>query len=441
MSSSYLLNVKIGSKEFTMKSSNLFIATQRETPSDAETISHQLMIKAGLIRKVASGIYNWLPLGIKVLRKVENIVRREMNNSGAQEILMPMVQPSDLWKESGRWQQYGKELLIFQDRHDREFCLGPTHEEVITDLCKKDIRSYKQLPITFYQIQTKFRDEIRPKYGVIRSREFLMKDAYSFDVSEEGMDKSYQLMRNAYIKIFDSLGVDYRIVKADSGEIGGSDSEEFHVLAESGDDLLAFSDKSNYAINSELLIEAKSDQNAESLEGQPSPDGKGNLQLKRGIEVGHIFKLGKKYSKSMNLSMQGEKENIYPEMGCYGIGISRIVAAAIEQNNDEKGIIWPKEISPFQIALVEINPKKESRLSLFCENLYQSLIAKGFEVLWEDREISPGVKFNDIELIGIPQVIIAGEKSFNDNKVEYKKRNKEKTITIHPDEILSLLEK
>ena len=441
MSSTYLLNVKIGSKEFTMKSTNLFIATQRETPSDAETISHQLMIKAGLIRKVASGVYNWLPLGIKVLRKVENIVRREMNNSGAQEILMPMVQPSDLWKESGRWQQYGKELLIFQDRHDREFCLGPTHEEVITDLCKKDIRSYKQLPITFYQIQTKFRDEIRPKYGVIRSREFLMKDAYSFDVSEEGMDKSYQLMRNAYIKIFDSLGVDYRIVKADSGEIGGSDSEEFHVLAESGDDLLAFSDKSNYAINSELLIEAKSDQNAESLEGQPSPDGKGNLKLKRGIEVGHIFKLGKKYSKSMNLSLQGEKESIYPEMGCYGIGISRIVAAAIEQNNDEKGIIWPKEISPFQIALVEINPKKESRLSLLCENLYQSLTAKGFEVLWENREINPGVKFTDIELIGIPQVIIAGEKSFNDNKVEYKKRNEEKTITIHPDEILSLLEK
>ena len=275
-----------------MKTSNLLLATQRENPSDAETISHQLMIKAGLIRKVASGVYNWLPLGIKVLRNVENIVRQEMNDSGAQEVLMPMVQPSELWKETGRWQQYGKELLIFEDRHDREFCLGPTHEEVITDLCRNEIRSHRQLPITFYQIQTKFRDEIRPRFGVMRSREFIMKDAYSFDLSEDEMNHSYQSMKEAYIKIFDSLGLDYRIVKADSGAIGGSDSEEFHVLANSGEDLLAFSDKSDYAINAELLIESMSDQNPESLEGQDSPDGKGKLRLKRGIEVGHIFKLG-----------------------------------------------------------------------------------------------------------------------------------------------------
>jgi len=286
-----------------MKTSNLLLATQRENPSDAETISHKLMLKAGLIRQVASGIYNWLPLGVKVLRKVENIVRREMENSGAQEILMPMVQPGELWKESGRWQQYGKELLIFEDRHDREFCLGPTHEEVITDLCRNEIRSHKQLPVIFYQIQTKFRDEIRPRFGVMRSREFIMKDAYSFDLSEQQMDHSYQSMRDAYVRIFNSLGLDYRIVKADSGAIGGADSEEFHVLADSGEDLLAFSDKSDYAINAELLIESKSDQDPGSLEGQDSPDGKGKLKLKRGIEVGHIFKLGRKYSESMKLTI------------------------------------------------------------------------------------------------------------------------------------------
>ena len=418
-----------------MKTSNLLLATQRESPSDAETISHQLMIKAGLIRQVASGIYNWLPLGIKVLRKVENIVRREMDKSGAQEILMPMVQPGDLWKESGRWQQYGKELLIFQDRHEREFCLGPTHEEIITNLCRNDIRSHKQLPVTFYQIQTKFRDEIRPRYGVMRSREFIMKDAYSFDLSEEGMNHSYNIMREAYERIFDSMGLDYRIVKADSGAIGGSDSEEFHVLADSGEDLLAFSDKSDYAINADLLIEALSDQDPESLDGQPSPDGKGNLKLKRGIEVGHIFKLGKKYSKSMKLVLQGDKGNIFPEMGCYGIGISRIVAAAIEQNHDDKGIIWPDAISPYEIALVEINPKGDKALKKLCSQLYNSLKEKGHEVLWDNRDQSPGVKFSDMELIGIPRMIILGEKSFKDNKVEFKIRGQEKISQLVPEEI------
>ena len=418
-----------------MKTSNLLLATQRESPSDAETISHKLMIKAGLIRQVASGIYNWLPLGIKVLRKVENIVRREMDKSGAQEILMPMVQPGDLWKESGRWQQYGKELLIFQDRHEREFCLGPTHEEIITNLCRNDIRSHKQLPVTFYQIQTKFRDEIRPRFGVMRSREFIMKDAYSFDLSEEGMNHSYNIMREAYERIFDSMGLNYRIVKADSGAIGGSDSEEFHVLADSGEDLLAFSDKSDYAINADLLIEALSDQDPESLDGQPSPDGKGNLKLKRGIEVGHIFKLGKKYSESMKLVLQGDKGNIFPEMGCYGIGISRIVAAAIEQNHDDKGIIWPDAISPYEIALVEINPKGDKALKKLCSQLYNSLKEKGHEVLWDDRDQSPGVKFSDMELIGIPRMIILGEKSFKDNKVEFKIRGQEKISQLVPEEI------
>ena len=423
-----------------MKTSNLLLATQRENPSDAETISHKLMLKAGLIRQVASGVYNWLPLGVKVLRKVENIVRREMENSGAQEILMPMVQPGELWKESGRWQQYGQELLIFEDRHDREFCLGPTHEEVITDLCRNEIRSYKQLPVIFYQIQTKFRDEIRPRFGVMRSREFIMKDAYSFDLSEQQMDDSYQSMRDAYIKIFNSLGLDYRIVKADSGAIGGADSEEFHVLADSGEDLLAFSDKSDYAINAGLLIESKSDQDPGSLEGQDSPDGKGKLKLKRGIEVGHIFKLGRKYSESMKLTIQSEKGNIHPEMGCYGIGISRIVAAAIEQSHDDKGIIWSKEISPYTTALVEINPKGEENLKNLCTQIYTSLKERGHEVLWDDRDQSAGVKFSDMELIGIPQMIIIGEKSFRENKVEFKIRGEDKIVSLTPDEVLNKIQ-
>jgi len=423
-----------------MKTSILLLATQRENPSDAETISHKLMLKAGLIRQVASGVYNWLPLGVKVLRKVENIVRREMENSGAQEILMPMVQPGELWKESGRWQQYGQELLIFEDRHDREFCLGPTHEEVITDLCRNEIRSYKQLPVIFYQIQTKFRDEIRPRFGVMRSREFIMKDAYSFDLSEQQMDDSYQSMRDAYIRIFNSLGLDYRIVKADSGAIGGADSEEFHVLADSGEDLLAFSDKSDYAINAELLIESKSDQDPGSLEGQDSPDGKGKLKLKRGIEVGHIFKLGRKYSESMKLTIQSENGNIHPEMGCYGIGISRIVAAAIEQSHDDKGIIWSKEISPYTTALVEINPKGEKNLKNLCTQIYTSLKERGHEVLWDDRDQSAGVKFSDMELIGIPQMIIIGEKSFRENKVEFKMRGEDKIVSLIPDEVLNKIQ-
>ena len=345
-----------------MKTSNLLLATQRENPSDAETVSHQLMIKAGLIRQVAAGIYNWLPTGKKVLRKVEEIIRKEMDSSGAQEILMPMVQPTSLWEESGRIQQYGKELLVFQDRHERSFCLGPTHEEVITDLCRNVIKSHRELPITLYQIQTKYRDEIRPRFGVMRSREFIMKDAYSFDLSPEGLDKSYSTMKEAYLNIFHNLGLEYRIVKADSGAIGGSDSEEFHILADSGEDLLAFSDSSDYAINAELLVELQDEQDPNSLEGKPSPDGKGNLLLKKGIEVGHIFKLGRKYSESLKLRVQGDDGDVYPEMGCYGIGASRIIAASIEQNHDEKGIIWPKSLCPYEVVIVEANPKKKKAL-------------------------------------------------------------------------------
>ena len=422
-----------------MKTSNLLLATQRENPSDAEAPSHQLMIRAGLIRQVASGIYNWLPTGKKVLRKVEEIIRKEMDDAGGQEILMPMVQPAELWHESGRIEQYGQELLTFKDRHDREFCLGPTHEEVITDLCRNVIRSHKQLPITLYQIQTKFRDEIRPRFGVMRSREFVMKDAYSFDLDNEGLDISYSNMKETYIKIFDSLGLDYRIVKADSGAIGGSDSEEFHVLADSGEDLLAFSDKSDYAINAELLTELQDEQDPSSLEGKPSPDGKGNLKLKRGIEVGHIFKLGTKYSESLKLSIQSEGGNIFPEMGCYGIGASRIVAAAIEQNHDEKGIKWPEALSPYQVAIVEANPKKNPAVTTKCSEIYKDLKDNNIDVLWDDRDKRPGVKFTDMELIGIPKMIIVGENSLETDEVELKMRGEEKFDLISPHEILSNL--
>ena len=423
----------------TMKTSNLLLATQRENPSDAEAVSHQLMIKAGLIRQVAAGIYNWLPTGRKVLRKIEEIIRKEMDSSGAQEILMPMVQPTSLWEESGRIQQYGKELLVFQDRHERSFCLGPTHEEVITDLCRNVIKSHRELPMTLYQIQTKFRDEIRPRFGVMRSREFIMKDAYSFDLSSEGLDRSYQTMKEAYVNIFQNLGLDYRIVKADSGAIGGSDSEEFHILADSGEDLLAFSDSSDYAINAELLVELQDEQDPNSLQGKPSPDGKGNLLLKKGIEVGHIFKLGKKYSESLKLRVQGDDGDIYPEMGCYGIGASRIIAASIEQNHDEKGIIWPKSLCPYEVVIVEANPKNKENIKDTCKEVYELLASNNIDVLWDDRNKRPGVKFTDMELIGIPIMIIIGDKSTEDNKVEVKVRLEEKTERVSPQDIIQKL--
>ena len=420
-----------------MKASHLILGTQRENPADAEIISHQLMIRAGLVRQVSSGIYNWLPIGKKVLQKVENIIRKEMNIAGAQEILMPMVQPASLWEESGRIDQYGQELLVFLDRHENKFCLGPTHEEIITDLCKNLLTSYKQLPVTLYQIQTKFRDEIRPRFGVMRSREFLMKDAYSFDLDKESLDQSYSVMKEAYIKIFDSLGLDYRIVKADSGAIGGSDSEEFHVLADSGEDLLAFSDKSEYAINAELLTELQDGQDPYSLEGKPSPDGKGLLKLKKGIEVGHIFKLGRKYSEILNLRIQGENNDIHPEMGCYGIGASRIVAAAIEQNHDEKGIIWPKALAPFEVALVEVNPKKKDEIKEKSSEIYNLLKENDIDVLWDDREKRPGVKFTDMEVTGIPLTIIIGERTLETGEIEIKKRQDEKPKLVSHQNLIS----
>ena len=420
-----------------MKASHLILGTQRENPADAEIISHQLMIRAGLVRQVSSGIYNWLPIGKKVLQKVENIIRNEMNRAGAQEILMPMVQPASLWEESGRIDQYGQELLVFLDRHENKFCLGPTHEEIITDLCKNLLTSYKQLPVTLYQIQTKFRDEIRPRFGVMRSREFLMKDAYSFDLDKESLDQSYSVMKEAYKKIFDSLGLDYRIVKADSGAIGGSDSEEFHVLADSGEDLLAFSDKSEYAINAELLTELQDGQDPYSLEGKPSPDGKGLLKLKKGIEVGHIFKLGRKYSEILNLRIQGENNDIHPEMGCYGIGASRIVAAAIEQNHDEKGIIWPKALAPFEVALVEVNPKKKDEIKEKSSEIYNLLKENDIDVLWDDREKRPGVKFTDMEVTGIPLTIIIGERTLETGEIEIKKRQDEKPQLVSHQNLIS----
>ena len=422
-----------------MKASQLILGTQRENPSDAEIISHQLMIRAGLVRQVSSGIYNWLPIGKKVLQKVENIVRSEMDKAGAQEILMPMVQPASLWEDSGRIDQYGQELLVFLDRHENKFCLGPTHEEVITDLCKNLLTSYKQLPVTLYQIQTKFRDEIRPRFGVMRSREFLMKDAYSFDLNKESLDNSYSVMKEAYINIFNAIGLDYRVVKADSGAIGGSDSEEFHVLADSGEDLLAFSDKSDYAINAELLTELQEGQDPFSLEGKPSPDGKGILKLKKGIEVGHIFKLGKKYSEVLNLRIQGEDQDINPEMGCYGIGVSRIVAASIEQNHDDKGIIWPKSLAPFEVAIVEVNPKEKKEIKDKCSEIYQLFIENNLETLWDDRDKRPGVKFTDMEVTGIPVTVIIGERTLETGEIEIKERQDEKPKLVSHQDLISII--
>ena len=422
-----------------MKASQLILGTQRENPSDAEIVSHKLMIRAGLIRQVSSGIYNWLPTGKKVLQKVENIIREEMNFAGAQEILMPMVQPATLWEDSGRIDQYGQELLVFLDRHENKFCLGPTHEEIITDLCKNLLTSYKQLPVTLYQIQTKFRDEIRPRFGVMRSREFIMKDAYSFDLDKESLGNSYLIMKEAYTKIFNKIGLDYRVVKADSGAIGGSESEEFHVLAESGEDLLAFSDKSEYAINAELLTELQEGQDPFSLEGKPSPDGNGILKLKRGIEVGHIFKLGKKYSEVLNLRIPGEDHDIYPEMGCYGIGASRIVAAAIEQNHDENGIVWPYSIAPYHVNVICLDPSKEEVMKE-CESVYQILLDAGHDVILDDRDIRAGNKFAENEILGIPFSIIIGPRNFANSKYEFVTRRTNDKHELNIDEIKQILE-
>jgi prolyl-tRNA synthetase len=571
-----------------MRTSRFLLATLKEMPSDAEVISHQLMLRAGMIRKMASGLYNWLPLGLRVLHKVEAIVREEMNRSGAQEILMPVVQPADLWEASGRWDQYGPELLRIRDRHERPFCLGPTHEEVITDLARSEINSYKQLPVNFYQIQTKFRDEIRPRFGIMRAREFLMKDAYSFHLDQESLQHTYDLMYQAYSRIFTRLGLDFRAVIADTGSIGGNNSHEFHVLADSGEDAIVFSNSSDYAANIEkaealaptgqrsdpqqtlslvetpdqtrceevaellgvpltqtiktlalmvpgqdeqtpwcftlLLLRgdhslneikaqhipgltgfrmATEDEILEHLncppgfigpaklekdtplfadrsvaimsdficganqagkhlrgvnfgrdvaeprvvdlrnvvEGDPSPDGQGTLVIRRGIEVGHIFQLGQKYSQTMKATVLDEqgKEQVLT-MGCYGIGVSRVVAAAIEQHHDERGIIWPETIAPFQVALIPINVHRSEAVKQYAEKLYTELNAQGIEVLLFDEEKARlGAMLSDVELIGIPHRLIIGDKGLEQGLVEYRHRRAEANENIPLDQVLPRL--
>lgn len=410
-----------------MRTSKFLLATIRETPADAEVISHKLMLKAGMIRKSAAGIYIWLPLGLRVLRKVENIVREELNKIGALEILMPAIQPAELWQESGRWQEYGPELLRIKDRHERDFCFGPTHEEVITDLMRNELRSYKQLPITLYQIQTKFRDEIRPRFGVMRGREFLMKDAYSFHLTVKSLQETYAVMHEVYCRIFSRLGLKFRPVDAPTGTIGGSFSHEFHVLADSGEDQILYSDSSDYAVNVEI---------ATAKEGDKSPDGKGTLRLARGIEVGQIFQLGDKYSKAMQLAVLDENsKSITLQMGCYGIGVSRTVAACIEQNHDDKGIIWPDVMAPFAIALLPINMHKSERVKQAAEKLYNELRAKDIDVLFDDRNERIGVMFADMELIGIPKQIVIGERGLDAGTVEYKDRKTGTVQNIKIDDV------
>ena len=550
-----------------MRTSKFHLLTTRETPADAEIASHQLMLRSGMIRKLTAGIYTWSPLGWRVLKKVERIVREEMDRAGYLELLMPAVQPAELWKETGRWDDFGDQLLKLHDRAGRDYVFGPTHEEVITDLARNELRSYKQLPVTFYQIQTKFRDEIRPRFGVMRAREFLMKDAYSFHIDETSLDATYWEMYEVYSRIFTRAGLEFRAVRADSGAIGGSQSHEFHVLADSGEDLIAFSTGSDFAANVELaealpaqqsapapteamrlvdtpdahtidelvagfgvpaektvktlVVEAAADSGAEFVallvrgdhvlnefkaarldavaspvrfasdeeirraigagpgslgpvglpipciadrsvavladfaaganqddkhyfginwgrdvelppvadlrnvvEGDPSPDGAGSIRLARGIEVGHIFQLGTKYSQAMNAVVLGEdgKSHVMP-MGCYGIGVSRIVAAAIEQNHDDNGICWPEPIAPFQVALLPMNAAKSYRVREAAEQLYGELLAAGVEVLLDDRNVRPGVMFNDMELIGIPHRVVIGERGLDEGVLEYRQRS------------------
>jgi len=407
-----------------MRYSKSGINTTKSVPNDAEIISHILMIRSGMIKKLASGLYTWMPLGLKILRKIENIIRIEMDKIDALELLMPAVQPSELWKESGRWDKYGPELLRIQDRHEREFCFGPTHEEIITDIARKEIKSYKQLPVTYYQIQTKFRDEIRPRFGVMRAREFLMKDAYSFHENEECLNKTYNIIFEAYKKCFDKIGFEYKVVNADNGQIGGSESHEFHVIAENGEDQLIFSDSSDYAINAELFSETPK-------EGDDCPDGSGKIKIKRGIEVGHIFKLGKNYSESMNAMVANKNnENVKMIMGCYGIGVSRIAAAAIEQSNDKNGIIWPKSIAPFELSIISIGYTKDQKIKNYTDSLYKRLKEIKIDLLLDDRDISPGNMFSDADLIGIPNKLIIGKKLLQDGELEFKNRRLDKTSTI-----------
>ena len=394
-----------------MRASRFYISTLKEAPAEAELISHKLMIRAGLIRRLGSGLYSWMPMGLKILRKIESIIRLKMNETGAIELLMPAIQPSELWQESDRWDIFGPQMLKIKDRHDRLFCFGPTHEEVITDIVRKEINSYKQLPINFYQIQTKFRDEIRPRFGVMRAREFLMKDSYSFHTDIDCLKNTYEKMYKIYSEIFEAIGLNFRAVQADNGAIGGDGSHEFHVLADSGEDELVYSEETDFAANSEVAIN--------------HPD-RGKLKTCRGIEVGHIFQLGTKYSEAMKAEFIDESGKPKPLlMGCYGIGVSRIVAAAIEQGHDEKGIIFPSSIAPFEVILTPIGYNKSEEVKKVTDSIYNELLALGFDVLLDDRGLRPGVMFSEAELLGIPHRITISDKTIEAKKVEYKKRETE----------------
>jgi prolyl-tRNA synthetase len=399
-----------------MRASRFYISTLKEAPAEAELISHKLMIRAGLIRRLGSGLYSWMPMGLKILRKIESIIRLKMNEAGAIELLMPAIQPSELWEESGRWDVFGPQMLKIKDRHDRLFCFGPTHEEVITDIVRREINSYKQLPINFYQIQTKFRDEIRPRFGVMRAREFLMKDSYSFHTDIDCLKNSYEKMYKTYSEIFEAIGLNFRAVQADNGAIGGDGSHEFHVLADSGEDELVYSEETDFAANSEVA------------KNHPDRD---KLKTCRGIEVGHIFQLGTKYSEAMKAEFIDESGKPKPLlMGCYGIGVSRIVAAAIEQGHDENGIIFPSSIAPFEVILTPIGYDKSEEVKKVTDSIYNQLLRLGYDVILDDRGLRPGVMFSEAELLGIPHRITISDKTIEAKKVEYKKREAEESELI-----------
>lgn len=426
-----------------MRHSKTLIPTLREAPKDAELISHSLMLRAGLIRRVASGIYNYLPLALRTLRKIETIIREEMDKAGAAELLMPMVLPAELWKESARWDVYGKELLRLKDRHDREFCLGPTHEEVITDIARNELMSWRQLPKTLFQIQTKFRDEIRPRFGLMRGREFIMKDAYSFDLTKEASLETYERMYEAYTRIFDRMGLTYRAVEATTGAIGGNYSHEFQVLAASGEDLILACSSCQYAANiekAELADGSLPSESHQAKDGQVCPRCKvGAYQSFRGIEVGQVFYLGTKYSTALKAVYKNDAGVETPiEMGCYGIGVSRTAAAAIEQNHDEKGIIWPVAIAPYAVHLVPLQLNREE-MKTASEALYLDLSQSGVEVLFDDRDESPGVKFNDADLIGLPFQVVLGPKGLAQNQVEIKNRRTGEKVSISRDQVVSFI--
>jgi len=412
-----------------MQLSKYPLVTYKEMPADAELISHQLMLRAGLIKKLASGLFSWMPIGLRVLRKIEHIVREEMDRSGAYEVSMPAIQPADLWKETGRWEDYGNLLLKMEDRHGRLFCFGPTHEEVITDILRNELKTYRQMPVNFYQIQTKFRDEIRPRFGVMRAREFLMKDSYSFHLDQSSLDDEYKNMGSTYDTIFTRLGLNFRKVRAGSGEIGGSLSHEYHVLADSGEDEIGYCDDEDFAANVEMIKE------------KTAPNG-GKLSFARGIEVGHIFQLGNKYSKSMNCTVLTDKGNsIYPLMGCYGIGISRIMASSIEQNHDASGIIWPKPLAPFEIIIIALNKNTECITLAKSREIYHQLIESGYEVLLDDRNERAGVKFADADLLGIPTRLVISERGLKNQTIELGTRDGKDKTDVPPKQLIDYLEK